>query len=239
MSGLGFEPEAILFDFFGTLVDYSSSRIEQDYHRSYKLIESMGSSLGYAQFLQAWSAQFALFDARSEVDNSEFSMEEVSSAFLSRALGRQPSNVEISALAESYIADWNSGVVYPAITKEVIEGLAERFRLAVVTNTHQPDLVPNHLIAMGIADYFETVVTSVEFGWRKPHPSIYDEALRRLQVLPSGTVFVGDDFSADYVGPVAAGMTAFLLDPAAKADVPYRHRLSSLAELPERLNLKE
>lgn len=229
------KPEAIIFDFFGTLVDYSPSRTEQGYYRSHKLAESMGAELEYAEFLREWSAESALFDARSEVDDSEFSMQEVSGAFLSRILNRRPSRIEISALADSYVAEWNTGVVYPAPTRGIIESLAQRFRLAVVTNTHQPDLVPNHLVAMGIADRFETVVTSVEIGWRKPHPVIYEEVLRRLGITAGSAVFVGDNYTADYLGPKAAGMTAFLIDSSSHVDVPDFQRLHSLSDLPERL----
>lgn len=231
------KPEVIIFDFFGTLVDYSPSRTEQGYYRSHNLVESMGAELEYAQFLRDWSAESALFDALSEVDNREFSMEEVSNAFLSRILGREASMIEITSLAQTYVAEWNTGVVYSAVTKEVIESLAGRFRLAIVTNTHQPDLVPNHLATMGIADRFETVVTSVEVGWRKPHPVIYEEALRRLGITAGNAVFVGDNYIADYVGPTASGMSAYLLNSAADVDVPDRRRLNSLADLSKRLEL--
>jgi putative hydrolase of the HAD superfamily len=63
-----------------------------------------------------------------------------------------------------------------------VDTLAYRFRLAVVNNTHQADLLPAHLSAMGIAHRFDTFVTSVEVGWRKPRPAIYATALRRFHI---------------------------------------------------------
>jgi putative hydrolase of the HAD superfamily len=78
----------VLLDFFGTLVRYSPSRTEQGYHASHALAASMGARMDYQGFLQAWAAESALFDERSAVGDSEFSMEEVGAAFLSRILRR-------------------------------------------------------------------------------------------------------------------------------------------------------
>jgi putative hydrolase of the HAD superfamily len=233
------EATHVLLDFFGTLVDYSSSWTEQGYRLSHDLIQAMGSDIGYVGFLDEWSIEMARFDERSEVDDSEFSMDEVSLAFLSRILDRQPTSSEVSALVDTYVAEWNTGVVYPATTRHIVEALAKRFRLAVITNTHQPDLVPNHLAVMGIADYFDTVITSVEHGWRKPHPSIYAEALGRLNVNAANAIFVGDNYSADYVGPKAAGMSAYLIDPDRRFQIMEHERLQSLADLPDRLNPRD
>jgi putative hydrolase of the HAD superfamily len=227
----------VLLDFFGTLVDYSASRTEQGYARSHALLLSLGADLSYDQFLQAWSAESSGYDERSALDDSEFSMEEVSAVFLARVLNREPDGAEIAALVDTYLAEWNTGVVYPATTSETVDALASRFRLAVVTNTHQADLVPKHLSAMGIADRFEAVVTSVEVGRRKPHPAIYAETLGRLGIPASNAIFVGDDYQADYAGPRAAGMAAFLIGASAREEVPGDNRLTSLAELPERLGL--
>jgi putative hydrolase of the HAD superfamily len=170
-------------------------------------------------------------------DDSEFSMHEVATAVLARLLGSDPDPAQAAALARSYVREWNTGVVYPPGMRELVGALAARFRLAVVTNTHQPDLVPGHLAAMGIAQHIDAVITSVEVGWRKPHPAIYAEALRRLGITAANAVFVGDTYDADYAGPAAAGVVAFLIDPRHQHDIPASQRLPSLADLPARLRM--
>ena len=69
-----------------------------------------------------------------------------------------------------------------------------------------------------------------------PHPTIYATALASVQIEPASAVFVGDTYGADYAGPVAAGMTAFLIDPERRHDIPAARRLDSIADLPERLS---
>jgi putative hydrolase of the HAD superfamily len=91
---------------------------------------------------------------------------------------------------------------------------------------------------MEIADRFETVITSIEVGRRKPHPVIFTEALTRLGVTAASAVFVGDTYVADYTGPQALGLTAYLIDPGRQHDLPAGRRLRSLADLPQRLGVR-
>ena len=202
----------VLLDFFGTLVGYSPSRTEQGYQLSHGFVTSQGAQISYAGFLQVWAEESARLDARSARDDSEFSMQEVATAVMARVLGRDPDPAHAAALVRTYIGEWNTAVAYPPAVPTIVSALAGRYRLAVVTNTHQPDLVPDHLAAMGIAHHIDAVITSVEVGWRKPHPVIYAEALHRLDITAASAVFAGDTYSADYAGPVAAGMTAFLIE---------------------------
>src|SRR5258708_16750413 len=108
----------------------------------------MGARVDYPGFLQAWAGEAALLDERSDVDDSEFSMEQVAAAFLTRTLRRDPDPAQISRFVEAYLAEWNTGVIYPPGIAELVGALAGSFRLAVVTNTHKADLVPGHLSAM-------------------------------------------------------------------------------------------
>lgn len=228
-------PTHVLFDFFGTLVEYSPSRTEQGYHATHALLGTMGGSVGYEAFLDAWVDISAGLDRRSDLDDSEYSMAEVADAVLRHLLGRRPTATEISAVVDSYLAEWNTGVVYPVDTAPTIGLLAKSFGLAVVTNTHQPDLVPRHLEAMGIAHQIGIVVTSVDVGRRKPHPAIYSAALDRMGLEANDVVFVGDNYTADYLGPRAVGIPALLLDPTNRHRIPSADRLQDLAELPNRL----
>jgi FMN phosphatase YigB (HAD superfamily) len=88
---------------------------------------------------------------------------------------------------------------------------------------------------MGIAHHFDAVITSVELGWRNPHPASYAEALHRLGITAANAVFAGDTYLADYAGPLGAGIAAFLIDLGEQHEVPADRRLRSLRDLPGRL----
>ncbi|GIF66703.1 hypothetical protein Ais01nite_47380 [Asanoa ishikariensis] len=218
----------ILFDFFGTLVDYDDGHARAPV-RTAAFVSSLGQPMSADEFTARWDEVWMAWEARCAPTRLEFSMLDVARSFLPSA-----SPDEISAFVSVYIAEWNAGVRYLPGLYELLLSLSQRHRLAVVSNTHEPDLVPFHLAAMGVAGLVETVVTSVEVGVRKPSPEIYSSALGRLGIPASSAVFVGDNPSADYFGPLAAGMrAAFLIDPAARhTAVPPAHRLSSVFDLP-------
>ena len=54
---------------------------------------------------------------------------------------------------------------------------------------------------------------SDEIGWRKPNPTIFHEALRRLSLEPSEVLFVGDRAEIDVFGAKRVGMTAAWVNP--------------------------
>jgi putative hydrolase of the HAD superfamily len=228
-------PTHVLFDFFGTLVDYSASRTEQGYHASHRLLTDLGADLDYERFLDEWTRVCADHDRRSDADDREYSMMDVGTAFLRDVLGREPRPGDVGAFAETYVGEWNTGVRYPSGITNLIDKLDQRYRLAVVTNTHHAPLVPRHLEAMGLRSAFAAVVTSVEVGWRKPHPRIYRAAFDALGIAAAEAVFVGDTYDADFLGPTRAGMRAYLIASAGASPVPSDHRLTSILELPERL----
>jgi putative hydrolase of the HAD superfamily len=218
---------AILFDFFGTLVSYSPSRVDQGYPRSHEFVRRHGSPLSYDDFLGGIDDCFAGFDRRSDIDDREFAMGEVASAFLERhGIGADPAELE-----RLYLAEWASGVVVPPGLEEFLTGLRPTCRLAVVSNTHSSVMVPSLLREAGIAALFDAVVLSVDVGWRKPHPRMYSAALEALAVPAEEAIFVGDSFRADFAGPSAAGITAFLIDPGRTADVPADRRIDSVFDL--------
>ncbi len=55
-------------------------------------------------------------------------------------------------------------------------------------------------------------VLSGGFGWHKPHPAIFPEALKQLGMVPQDAVVVGDDLEADIKGAADCGMDVILLD---------------------------
>jgi putative hydrolase of the HAD superfamily len=228
----------VLLDFFGTLVGYSPSRTDQGYPRTHELARSLGVAATYQQLLLAWTRASSELDRRSAADGREYSMDDAASGCLRVLTGRAPAPADANALARSYLAEWNKGVIYPPDVPDLVAALASRYRLAVVSNTHDAALVPAHLTAMGIAGHFEVVVTSIEVGWRKPHPAIYTAAMEKLGIGPAAAVFAGDTYDADFAGPARAGLTAYLIDPGCQHDVPAGLRLNTLADLPGRLGIR-
>lgn len=115
---------------------------------------------------------------------------------------------------------------------EVLTLLAERYRLATMSNWHWG--LSDFLTTHGIRQHFELVVTSGRVGYRKPHPEIFNYALNHLKVGPEQVVMVGDSYESDVLGAQGVGIPAILVDRwgvPAEADCPVIQNLSELPDL--------
>lgn len=89
---------------------------------------------------------------------------------------------------------------------EVLASLREQgLRLALISNIVSSSLVPHRLALYGIDGFFDPVLTSSGFGYRKPHPSIFLEATQVMELPPSTCAYVGDTVSRDVAGARRAG----------------------------------
>ena len=74
-------------------------------------------------------------------------------------------------------------------------------RMGLVSNTFIAGGVHDrHLADAGLLEYLPVRVYSCEFGYPKPNPRIFREALRRLNAPAAETLFVGDLVKVDMAG---------------------------------------
>lgn len=222
--------DAVLFDFFGTLVDYEARWDRVGYPRSRQCLVDWGHPLADDDFAVRWAAAQGKLE-RAAIDSCrEFSMLDIANAFC-RAEGIDLSSPQQADLVAAVVGDWQRHVRHVPGVPEMLERLSEHTRLGIVSNTHARELVPALVEALGIADLFVTTVLSIDHGWRKPHPSIFQVTGDRMGVDTARVVFVGDNYEADYVGPKRIGMTALLIDPDDHHGIAPAERLSSILDV--------
>lgn len=226
----------LLFDFFGTLVEYSDSRTEQGYERSYAVLLAHEATCSYATFLERWSALGHQFDLASEINLDEFSMDDVVTSFLTEVLGPGFPPAVMPIFRDTYLAEWSKGVSYIEGVPRLLTHLKERYTLVLVTNTHNADFVRSHLRRMGITDHFSVVVTSIEHGKRKPCAAIFQDALKASGAEYYNALYIGDSFTNDYVGATGVGMRCLLIDPQKKYDVPAQDRITNILDIEDILS---
>ncbi|MBO0911533.1 MAG: HAD family hydrolase [Acidobacteria bacterium] len=114
-------------------------------------------------------------------------------------------------------------------TREILERLKQEYRLGVISNAD--GRIADVLGRTAIADLFETITDSGIVGKEKPHPAIFEAALRSLDVSPEESVYVGDVYSVDYLGARRAGIAGVLFDVAGAYRDRSLPRVESLKEL--------
>ncbi len=112
-------------------------------------------------------------------------------------------------------ANWDQ--ILPG-TREALERLRKQYAIAVISNADgRIDAV---LRRCGILDCFQSITDSGNIGYEKPHPAIFEAALREMKANAADSLYVGDIYSVDYMGARQAGMQAVLFDVAGA----YRER---------------
>lgn len=123
-------------------------------------------------------------------------------------------------------ANWDQ---IPPGTRAALERIRQQYAIAVISNADgRIDAV---LRRCGIADCFASITDSGNVGHEKPHPAIFEAALREMKAEPAESLYVGDVYSVDYVGARNAGMEAVLFDVAGAYREREFFRVESLAEL--------
>jgi HAD superfamily hydrolase (TIGR01509 family) len=118
-------------------------------------------------------------------------------------------------------------------TREALRRLAKHHRLAVISNADGK--IADVLARCGIAECFETITDSGIVGKEKPHPAIFDVAVRSLGVSAADSIYVGDVYSVDYLGATRFGMQSILFDVAGAYRDRGLPRVECLEELESHL----
>jgi HAD superfamily hydrolase (TIGR01549 family) len=123
-------------------------------------------------------------------------------------------------------ANWDQ--ILPG-TVEALQRIGRSYAIAVISNSDGN--INEVLRRCGIADCFGCITDSGIVGREKPHPEIFQAALRDMQAEPAESLYVGDVYSVDYVGARNVGMQAVLFDVAGSYRDHDWPRVESLEEL--------
>jgi putative hydrolase of the HAD superfamily len=205
----------ILFDCMETLIDLTQLPEQRDYAKwSFE-----GS--GVEKFWTGFEEYFRLYQqAKSEIEDglSEHEEYEMFDRFypIARLQCGENANHVISGLSHSlYHCFWHtylSKCYLKEDVKEMVPKLAEGFKLGVVSNFMVKNGIEELLTVHGLIKHFDFVVTSVNEGWRKPHPKIFAAAINLAGVSPEECIFIGDDYVNDFIGAANAGFKVVFLD---------------------------
>ncbi|MEW6029256.1 MAG: HAD family hydrolase [Chloroflexota bacterium] len=131
-----------------------------------------------------------------------------------RAMGCSPAQAEALApqasahMRESYKPE----VWIPPELRALLPSWKDAgFVLGVVSNRDEP--YAHVLEEMGLDAHFEFSLAGGEVNSFKPDPGIFLEALKRAGTSAYETMYVGDNYFADVVGSLRAGLRPVLYDP--------------------------
>jgi len=83
----------------------------------------------------------------------------------------------------------NTISIFPEI-RNTIKALHEKFKLGIVSNSYT-ELIKNKLKKEGLLDYFDFII-DVEHSRPKPDPTMLIAAVKKMDVDPKETIYIGD-----------------------------------------------
>jgi len=119
----------------------------------------------------------------------------------------EDADVDAAAVARAYRDRVNAALEPVPGVEAMLAGLRDRYRLGLLTNG--PVVAQrSKLTALGWTDAFDVALVTGELAAGKPEPAAFESLLAELDADAAGTVFVGNDVTADVQGAVAAGIDA-------------------------------
>jgi putative hydrolase of the HAD superfamily len=231
--GLPRRYDAVLFDMGYTLIYFEPLQevIVQE------ALREVGAERSAEQIMQAvnvvWGSYYhdaatATFPATPEHDrDAEMALTRGLLSQLGLDVGEQSLRV-YRATIESWFS--RPGVLrpYPEVGA-VLETLQMRgYRLGIVSNWSWN--LRENVARVDLDRYFEVIWASAYAGCNKPHPTIFHQALARMDppLTADRVLYVGDSYKHDVLGARAAGIDPVLLDrdgTTADPDCPVIHDL--------------
>jgi HAD superfamily hydrolase (TIGR01662 family) len=129
-----------------------------------------------------------------------------------RALGLQLDGALLRELTPPLFSTEIDSLVCADGTHEAVAALAAAgYAIGCITNTLADTAAIRAMLRRHDFEHLmRSVVVSADEGWRKPHPSLFQKAMREMEVQPQESVFVGDSPLHDIGGAKGVGMYAVL-----------------------------
>jgi phosphoglycolate phosphatase/putative hydrolase of the HAD superfamily len=201
--------KALIFDVDGTLYEQGPVRRTMLYRLLRAHITSPMRGVFTLQILRAYrNAQDTLRTTPS--DSGDIATEQLLLA--SRVAGA--STESVTACVARWMEQEPLPLLASSIRKEMVELLREAKRLGLRLAVCSDYPADRKLAAMGIAEFFDVVVTAQdpEVQRFKPDPAGLELILRRLDVCKDEAVYVGDRADVDAVAASRAGIRHFILN---------------------------
>ena len=197
--------KAVIFDFWGTLVD------DLMYPEANRLLyqqktTEMADLLGVDRdgFAKAWTA------GAVQRIVGVFSSTEGALLPICGELGAEPGEDRIQAVAEVWCEYVREALSPRSGTVETISTLKDSgYKVGLISNCMEEDSRLWH--STPFAPLVDAAVLSFDAGLAKPDPRIYELAVGRLGVAAEYCLYVGDGADGELSGASKAGMTAVLM----------------------------
>ena len=200
--------KSIVFDLYGTLIDIETDESMEEIYRG------VAHFLTYhGVYLHRWEVRdlyYQIMKQQKEESGQEYPEINVESIW-NALLAQQGMKISIArkrlarTLAHIYRGISRKRLqLYPSV-KNVLDKLRATYRLALISDA-QPCYALPEIQAVGLDGYFNPIIISANYGFRKPDPRLIQKALKIMALTPSEVIGVGNDMYRDIYGARMLGI---------------------------------
>jgi len=232
--------EAVIFDFIGTLAEVQDYPIEEFVKKTYESLVDDGFHMDRERFMEVFyqiyqKYRLIRYQKLVEVSNSVWIAETLNHL----GFTAKPEDPAVRKAVNISFQDYFQSLKARPCASRTLKRLSGDYSLALVSNFTYAPVIYAGVRKLRFSLYFNCILVSDDVGWRKPHPRIFEEALKRLDKNVKQAVFVGDNPMEDIQGAKAIGMKAifipsqfFTIEEAEKVPQPPDLIINNLCELP-------
>jgi HAD superfamily hydrolase (TIGR01549 family) len=235
----------MILDYIGTLVEPRNYSLEASKINLHKALCEAGLTTNTETFMRAYAEahekyRIVRYEKLREITNAIW----VSEALHNAGCKVTSEDSRLKAALNVFFQDFIDSLELRPHAKKLMKTAASNCKVGLVSNFTYAPAIYASLRKFRINQFFHAVLISETVGWRKPHRTIFDEALKKLQAKAEDTVFVGDSLTEDICGAKAVGMRtifvashfntlAELQECGAKPEFVFRNLKEICLKLPE------
>ena len=206
--------KGIVFDLYGTLIDIETDESMEEIYRA------IAHYLTYhGVYLHRWEVReryYRIMKQQKEARGEEYPEIDVEAIWNEFLMQEGIRSGLIRGQLSKVIAHIYRGVsrnrlqLYPDV-KRVLNELQTKYRLALISDAQSCYALPE-IRAVGLEGYFDPVVISSHYGFRKPDPRLFQRSLDKLKLKPAEVIWVGNDMFRDIHGAKQVGIKSIFID---------------------------
>ncbi|PHA29442.1 HAD family hydrolase [Bacillus wiedmannii] len=210
--------QAVLFDLDGTLLDRRQS-LEQFIHDQYNRFASHLMSIKKSEYCSRFL----------ELDNNGYTWKD--KVYATLLCEYNITTLTPEQLLYDYITNFQHHCIPFQNMHELLQCLTEQnIKIGIITNGFT-DFQMNNLRALNIHTYTNTILVSEAEGIKKPHPEIFERALKKLDVKATECLYVGDHPENDVLGSEQVGILGVWKRDSFWGDFEHSRMVNDLLEV--------
>jgi putative hydrolase of the HAD superfamily len=202
---------AVIFDCYGTLVDiYTNEGKEEVFQYLSRYLQYYGATIGAEELKSAIVLEKERSLKTSHERYPEVDLGQVFETILTRECIDNPVLAE-SCCKLHRLLSRERFQLFPDTLPVLREMKREGYPLAMVSDAQKMYYFEEVRI-LGLDQFFDHLIISTQFGFKKPDPRLFTIACDLLETPPAEAVYIGDSAEKDIKGPKEIGMQMILLN---------------------------